>query len=104
MIEYKWRWIILGNIALIALVMVLGISSCQTTSAPLAVVEGFVKAQNAGDVEASLDFLADKAVIQLIPPPMPEDDGVFTGKEEIRGWYENVAKNNGTSELSKVST
>jgi ketosteroid isomerase-like protein len=106
MTNYKSRRIYLLKITLFVLVMLFTISSCQTsadeTSKSTAVVEGFVKAQNAGDVEASLAFLADDAVIQFVPPPIPEDDGVFTGNEEIRGWYENVARNKGHSELSNV--
>jgi len=106
MTNHKSRRIVLPRSALFVLVMLLSISSCQTstgeTSTSSAVVEGFIKAMNAGDVEASLAFLTDDAVIQFVPPPIPEDDGVFTGKEEIRGWYENVARNNGHSELSNV--
>ena len=67
------------------------------------IVQGFIEAQNAGDVEGALTFLADEAVIQLVPPPMEGDDGIFTGKEEIRAWYENLASLHGTGELSNVS-
>ena len=86
--------------------MMLSVSSCQPaadqTSTAEAVVQGFIEAQNAGDVEGALAFLADDAVVQLIPPPEPAGDGIFTGKEEIRGWYEILAEGHGTNELSNV--
>jgi ketosteroid isomerase-like protein len=34
---------------------------------------------------------------------MEGDDGIFTGKEEIRAWYENLASLHGTGELSNVT-
>jgi hypothetical protein len=106
MIKHSAREIISGSMVLFVLVMVLGIGSCQRSavesSTPTAVVEGFIEAQNAGDVEASLAFLADDAVIQFVPPPIPEDDGIFRGKEEIGGWYESTAQNEGQSAVSDV--
>jgi ketosteroid isomerase-like protein len=67
-----------------------------------AIVQGFIGALNAGDVEGALAFLADDAVVQIIPPPEPAGDGLFTGKEEIRGWYEFQAEGNSSNELSHV--
>lgn len=67
-----------------------------------AVVQRFINAQNAGDVDAALALLADDAVIQLIPPPMEGHDGVFSGKEEIRDWYVNLISLHGTGAISDV--
>ena len=87
--------------ALCLLVILLGLSACQPTPAE-SIVQGFIDAQNAGDVEGALAFLADNAVIQLVPPPVEGDDGVFTGKEEIRAWYETLAALHGEGELSDI--
>ena len=87
------------------LIMLSGIS-CQPavneTAAVESILQGFIEALNAGDVEGALAFLADDAVVQLIPPPEPAGDGLFTGKEEIRVWYEFQAEGNSSNELSNV--
>lgn len=92
--------------ALFVLLMVLSVSSCQPaadeTSTAEAIVQGFIEAQNAGDVEGALSLLADDAVVQIIPPPEPAGVGIFTGKEEIRGWYEFLSEGHGSNELSNV--
>jgi ketosteroid isomerase-like protein len=88
------------------LMMVLSMTCCQPSAGETAtaetVVKGFIEAQNAGDVDGALAYLADDAVIQFIPPPEPAGDGVFMGKEEIRGWYEFLAGGGGANELSNV--
>ena len=65
-------------------------------------MQAFINAQNDGDVDAALALLADDAVIQLIPPPAEGDDGIFSGKEEVRTWYENLASLHGRGEISNV--
>ena len=67
-----------------------------------ALLQGFIDAQNAGDVEAALALLTDDAVIQLIPPPMEDHDGIFSGKAAIQEWYENLASLHGAGEISNV--
>ena len=59
---------------------------------PLAIVNSWLEALNAGDVDAALSYLADDAQIT--------SDQVYTGKEEIRGWYETQVGANGASTLS----
>ena len=97
-------------IAFCTLVMLLGSSACQPTTVgssvnvqPESIVQGFIDAQNAGDVEGALTLLADEAVIQLVPPPIEGDDGIFTGKEEIRAWYDNLASLHGAGEINDVN-
>ncbi len=51
-----------------------------------------MEALNAGDVDAALSYLADDAQIT--------SDQAYTGKEEIRGWYEGLVGANGVSTLS----
>ena len=67
---------------------------------PLSIVNAWFDALNAGDVDAALSYLADDAVVTMVPPGTPGDDGIFTGKEEIRGWYEGLVAAKGVATLS----
>ena len=72
--------------------------SAQGTD-PESVIRAIIDAQNAKNIDAALALIADDTVITLIPPP-PDSTGVFTGKEEIRGWWEAWIAGNGHTELS----
>ena len=67
---------------------------------PLSIVNAWFEALNAGDIDAALSYLADDAVVTMVPPATPGDDGIFTGKEEIRGWYEGLVAAEGVASLS----
>jgi hypothetical protein len=56
---------------------------------------------NNGDVDAALNYLDDNAVITIVPPP-PGMSGVFTGKEQIRAWYEGNVAQNGFNEFVEI--
>ena len=81
---------ILAMVVLVALVLP-GVLYAQETD-PLTIVNSWLEALNAGDVEAALSYLADDAQIT--------SDQAYTGKEEIRGWYEGLVGANGVSTLS----
>jgi hypothetical protein len=66
---------------------------------PMAIINAWVEALNAGDIDAALSYLADDAVVQIVPPA-PGTSGVFSGKGEIRGWYETVVGQHGVTVLS----
>jgi hypothetical protein len=66
---------------------------------PMSIINDWVEALNAGDIDAALPYLADDAVVQIMPPA-PGTSGVFSGKGEIRGWYETVAGQHGVTMLS----
>jgi len=68
-------------------------------SDPTPIINAWVEALNVGDIDAALSYLADDAVVQILPPA-PGTSGVFTGKEEIRGWYETVVGQHGVTTLS----
>lgn len=72
--------------------------SAQGTD-PESVIRAIIDALNAKNIDAALALVADDAVITLIPPP-PGTTGVFTGKEEIRGWWEQYVADNSVTELS----
>ena len=69
---------------------------------PAAVVEGVYAAVEAQDLETASEYLAEDAVLVLIPPP-PETDGTFVGKDAVLGWYENLIANNIAIEFSDAA-
>jgi hypothetical protein len=84
----------------VALVFAFPTGICAQETDPVATIMAWLDAQNAGDVDAALAFLADDAFITLVPPPMEGHDGVFRGKEEIRAWWENLSTLNGVGTVS----
>jgi hypothetical protein len=73
--------------------------NAQDTS-PMSVINTWHEAMNAGDLDTALATLSDDAFIKLVPPPMEGHDGIFSGKEAIRSWWENLQSLNGESTLS----
>ena len=65
----------------------------------MSIVDAWVAALNAGDIDAALSYLADDAVVTIVPPA-PGTSGVFTGQGEIRGWYEGIVGEHGVTTLS----
>jgi hypothetical protein len=86
---------VMMSVALLALPVAL---HAQETD-PLSFINSWVEALNAGDIDAALSYLADDAVVQILPPA-PGTSGVFSGKGEIRGWYETVVGQHGMTTLS----
>lgn len=64
---------------------------------PASVVKNFVEAFNRGDVEQALSYFADNAVVKLTPAP--PSGGSFSGKDQIRAFLQNGAKNHNHLEL-----
>lgn len=54
---------------------------------PVATVEAFNAASNAGDLDRTLGYFAGDAVLTTLPPPPPPQPSVFAGKEQIRAWF-----------------
>jgi ketosteroid isomerase-like protein len=79
-------------VMVVAAILALPVALYAQETDPLAIVNSWLEAINAGDVDAALSHLADDAQIT--------SDRVYTGKEEIRGWYERQVAANGTSTLS----
>jgi ketosteroid isomerase-like protein len=82
---------VMFGMVVLAILMLPGALYAQETD-PLTIVNSWLEALNAGDVDAALSYLADNAQIT--------SDQAYTGKEEIRGWYEDLVGANGTSTLS----
>jgi hypothetical protein len=82
------------------LMFVLPVALHAQESDPVSMIIDWNDAQNAGDADAALAFLADDAYIQLVPPPMEGHDGIFRGKEEMRAWWEGLYSLNGVSSVS----
>jgi ketosteroid isomerase-like protein len=79
------------GVLVLAILVLPGALYAQETD-PLTVINSWLEALNAGDVDTALSYLADDAQI--------EPDQVYSGKEEIRGWYENLVGGNGVSTVS----
>jgi hypothetical protein len=72
---------------------------CAQESDPMSIIDAWVADLNAGDIDSALSYLADDAVVTIVPPA-PGTSGVYTGKEEIRGWYEGIVGEHGVTTLS----
>ncbi len=79
-------------------VLLFSLAACYPTPDPESAVKSWNDDLNNGDVDAALEYLDDNATITIIPPP-PGMSGVFTGKDQIRGWYEGNAAQNGFNEF-----
>lgn len=86
---------------LMALVLLLGLPAvlyAQETD-PLSVVNAMHDTLLDGyDIDGALAYLADDAVVTIISPL--EGGGVYTGKEEIRGFWEGMVAANFSCALS----
>jgi hypothetical protein len=66
--------------------------------APQEAINSWQEAMNAGDMDKALSYLAEDAVVTIIPAM--EGDGVYSGHAEIRGWYEPLLASKGVTTLS----
>jgi ketosteroid isomerase-like protein len=67
---------------------------------PAMVIEAYIAAVNAGDLEAILDLYADDAVHIFLPTP-DGSAGVCLGKANFRMWYEQSLANGDRVELEE---
>jgi hypothetical protein len=63
---------------------------------PESVIRALMDALNAQDMDAGMALIADDTVITLLPPPAK----VFSGKEQIRAYWEAWLSMNGYVEVS----
>jgi polyhydroxybutyrate depolymerase len=92
---------------LISLVMVT--VSCQPAPTPMStppadpalVIKALVDALNTGDVEAAIAFYADDALRTQQPPPAGQS-GIWTGKEQVRGFVKGLVADHFSVELSNL--
>jgi hypothetical protein len=87
----KTRLVVIG--ILIAVLALTGALYAQETE-PASVVMAEVEAMNAGDLDAVMALYIDDAVIKLVPPIPPDSPDTYTGKEEIRAWFEGLVAEN----------
>jgi ketosteroid isomerase-like protein len=93
----KTRMLVFG---VLVLTFALRVSLHAQGTDPLSIVNAWLDALNAGDIDTALSYLSDDAVVTMVPPGTPGDDGIFTGKEEVRGWYEGLVAAKGVATLS----
>jgi len=88
-------------VALMALVAILALPSAlyaQETD-PLSVVNGMHDTLLDGyDIDGALSYLADDVVVTIVSPL--EGGGVYSGKEEVRGFWEGLVATNFSCVLS----
>lgn len=61
-------------------------------STPVDVIQTIYQAVAADDIDGAMTLVADDVVAVFLPPP-PDHDGVITGKEEMRKWFEGLKPN-----------
>jgi len=85
---------ILRSLTLITLIVVLGISctACAKPENSSETVQKMIEAMNAGDIEKSLTYFSDDAVVYIIGLP-PTGMEVYAGKEAIRGLWQDSLDN-----------
>jgi hypothetical protein len=80
------------------LLLLISVLLTACSPAPREVVNSWQEAMNAGDMDKALSYLAEDAVVTIIPAM--EGDGVYNGHTEIRGWYEPLLASKGVTTLS----
>jgi hypothetical protein len=81
--------------------LLFSLASCNPQPDPESLIQSWNDALNEGDVDAALEYLADDAVVTIVPPP-PDMSGVFSGKDQIRGWYEGNVAQGGFNEFVEI--
>lgn len=85
---WVWSFVLAGvGLLMFSMVSIRGVSA-QTTD-PTSVVETFFDTTTT-DIDAALALVTDDAVIRIVPPPPNTPGGVWTGKEQIRGYLEFI--------------
>ena len=59
---------------------------------PSDILQAVYDAVAADDIDAAMDLVAEDVVLVIMPPP-PGHDGIITGKEETRAWFEGLKEN-----------
>jgi hypothetical protein len=86
------KYLLLMAILILSLLVSTGVALAQTPD-PLAVLEAYDLALNAGNVEGALALFADDAVLTT-------RQGQFVGKEQIRTWLERLVMQNERIEVA----
>jgi hypothetical protein len=70
------------------------LAACQSTPKPEEVVLAQVTPWNAGDVETALALYTDDVVVKFEPALPPGSPEQYSGKVELRAWFEELAAMN----------
>jgi hypothetical protein len=82
------------KLCLALIVLLIALLGCQAQPKPEEILADMADALNAGDVDATMAFFADDAVVKLVPALPPGSPGTYTGAEEIRSWFEELVAGN----------
>ena len=83
------------TIVVMSMLVILLASACASArpiTEPVSVIEAFHEALNDGDIDAAMSFVAEDARFVT--------DDIYTGKAEVRGFYERVLGSNPHFQLS----
>lgn len=89
-------------LALLVLLALPNALFAQETADPEAVIQGLMEAFNAGDVDASLAYYAEDAVVDIRPHKFAPD-APYEGQEGIRTWLEMNAAHHAQVEVTVES-
>lgn len=78
-------------------ILVILFTSCAPK--PQDIIDAWQQDLNKGDIESAISYLADDVIVS-VSPPGPGEDGVYEGKEEVRGWYETIVAGKGAGTMS----
>lgn len=78
-----------------ALVIVLLNGSCSASTAET-VLDGYHAHMNIGMIDRALNYVADDATFKITAAPIAGTNGIFSGREAIRAWMEDVVDGEGT--------
>jgi len=82
------RWLISFMLLVVGMLVFPAVIHAQGTD-PAAVVQASVKEFKMGNLEASLAYYADDAVVKLIGVPPGQPD-TYKGREQIRAWWKEL--------------
>jgi len=75
------------------------ITAQEQETDPESVIRAILGALDAGDAETALSYIAEDAVIVLLPPALGGENNIMVGKEVIGDWWAFLATDHSRTEL-----
>ena len=83
-------------------VLVFLLAACQSSPQPEEAVLAQVEPYNAGDVDAAMALYTDDIVFRINPATPPGSPDQYSGKEELRAWFESLVAMNFEMQIEVV--
>lgn len=95
------RPVLVVLVAVLLVILAAGVSAQEQATDPEGVLRAIFGALNTGDVELATSYVADDAVLVLLPPAIAAPDpNVIQGKEAISNWWTMLAADKAGFDLS----